>query len=889
MLKIVKSLVLSILLTIAIIFGFLLTNQSNRAYAFKNQGSCFWVNSGEIQCKFQTWASSFIEVITKLKNETSLTPSEIPIAGKILFSGDNKYLDIYKWDETLSNAVSGGCLSIIGGSDCESYFYAPQESLDAGYPVFYCGDPNHCNGDHAKYLHFVSNNPLYAYLSDSSTKLSSIPKDNDVNWIPVGDIKNADGDAPGNDCSLINPANCSIRDDGKFTSKKGLDTKAFLTTIRNIQSLNALKKKCESTAPLPFITCPIFDSISSAISNLIGGQGVTGERQGLLISFLTFSPLDANKKPEALQAIVGSIVSIANAFYIIVFLLLIFSSSLPLGLDNYTIKKTLPKFIGAVIMTQFAYVICGVVIDFFNLLGNLVPNLVFALPLGSGITGGGLSGLNQGLQAVLSGPLFISGAAFALTFGWIFIIIAVIIIFVAVLVAFVYMVLRYLILFILVLLAPIAFASWVLPGTEKFFKLWWKNFIRLNAMFPMITGLIAVSIVVSQILLATGETNTAVKLVAVFIPVVALFAVPRTLKWTTDGMSAIAGGILGATAGKMNAGGRAISNQAQKQAKKGIDYGKKEAVKFGTRRLAQSGYANGMAGQDNIIGRRIRQEQGRILAEERKRSAEKYSAIGDAGEVRRLAEASMRRAAANPNDLQARADAQAAVARLAQFGGAGRNEIAGLQDVFRNAGGDVNAWKGVLGDAGIMGDLDAKAPELVGWSDDASDFGTVQERNGEEYQARSDGIDLRGRGVQALSKLGASTMVNVKNAQNKETQLGEQLNWQAASTMARTPSYHPEDAQAIEHWVDIGRQGVNYWNGVAAQAAEGSAERATAEQNARFAQDVVDGFTGSGSSGDRPTAGGGPVGSSTQSSPRNPSAGNSTGGSPGNTTINFGP
>jgi len=151
------------------------------------------------------------------------------------------------------------------------------------------------------------------------------------------------------------------------------------------------------------------------------------------------------------------------------------------------------------------------------------------------------------------------------------------------------MILRYLVLFILILLAPIAFASWVLPGTEKFFSTWWKNFIRLNAMFPLITGLIAVSILISQTLLASKETNVAVKFIAMVVPLIALFLIPKTLKWTTQGMSALAGGMMGAVAGKMGAGGKAITNQAQKQAKKGMQYGQGKAFEFGKRNAAERG------------------------------------------------------------------------------------------------------------------------------------------------------------------------------------------------------------------------------------------------------------------------------------------------------------
>lgn len=853
MLKIVKRLIFSILLFTMVAVGFFISNQGNKALAFDTEGACFWVDSGQIQCKFQTFASGALALLDDIKNKTLLSPSEIPILGSVAFQGKD-YLDPTKWDEALLRAVSGGCVSLLGGSDCDDYYYAPEESANAGYPIFYSGGEQ---TDHAKYLHFVTNNPLYGYLSDSSSKIDKTPNTNDKNWIPIGDIKNADNVASNNECSLRNPGNCTVHGGGNY-AKKALDTRSFLTTIRNIQALDSLKKKCESTAPLPFITCPIFEAISSAISSLIGGQGVTGEREGLLISFLTFSPLDANKNPEALQAIVGSIVSIANAFYIIIFLLLIFSSSLPLGLDNYTIKKTLPKFIGAVIMTQFAYVICGVVIDFFNLLGNLVPNILFALPLNSGIEGGGMSDLNQGLAIALSTPLFVSGAAFALAFGWIFIIIAVIIVFVAVLVAFVYMVLRYLILFILVLLAPIAFASWVLPGTEKFFKLWWKNFIRLNAMFPMITGLIAASIVVSQILLAVDKTNVAVKLVAVFIPVVALFAVPRTLKWTTDGMSAIAGGILGATAGKMGAGGRAVSKGTKMAAKKGYDYGKKETVAFGKRRAAEMG-----------IGTEAwqRRQKTKDIEEGKSRAKERISNL-DRNGLRTSSVTSMGGVAGNPRSSRAIGDARAHLDQLVQTGDAVgvANAMTSFRDSARASGQFANDqeiadfWNNNIVTGSNYGAVKSMSPTLVpATGADLDHINMASDPISRELKVATSGGDYSGVGSAKIAEIDKDILAAHVESGATAADLG--FNQKAL-----------EDALTSDT--------VKWGNPKARDAAEKLLERSY--QTNQFTRPASP-----------PSGGGGPTaspgGGGPRPGPQGPTGGNTTTGSPGNPTINFGP
>ena len=269
---------------------------------------------------------------------------------------------------------------------------------------------------------------------------------------------------------------------------------------------------CEASGvALSFITCPIYDGTTAAIAGLIGGDGTEGGRDGLLISFLTVNigdgeptqdPSDGDALNNPLQKIVASIIVLANGIYVLIFILLIFSASLPLGLDNYSIKKMLPKFVGAVIMTQFAYPITVGVVEFFNLLGTVVPNVIFGfIPLVEPATNlSGTGGIAIGLGTAL---VFTQAPSILSTIFVIFILLAIVAL-IAMIISFVFLTIRLIIIYILILLAPLAFASWVLPGTEKFFTNWWKNFIRLNAMFPMITGLLAVSILLSKIFLSLG-------------------------------------------------------------------------------------------------------------------------------------------------------------------------------------------------------------------------------------------------------------------------------------------------------------------------------------------------------------------------------------------------
>ena len=823
---------------------------SRPALAFDESAICYWKDQGVVQCKFD---GDKVEHQAAVVVSTAVVASFVPGVGTVT-AGLAAYAatEAYDW-------IKSKCYV---AADCDDYQYNPEASFKAGYPIFRGGK---LDKDHPGALHFILNNPMVAYGSMDFNKIDPVPASDDPKWFLFGNIELAATQGKAEDCGILKPTNCTAwaGPNGATTkyTGKGLDTNLMNTNVQTAIALGSLKKACEGNAPLGFITCPIYEGVLKGISNLIGGQGVSGERQGLLIDFLTIEPLKSKEGVNVFQQIVSNVVAVANFFYVIVFLVLIFSSSLPLGLDNYTIKKTLPKFIAAVIMTQFAYVICGVIVDFFNLLGTIIPNMIFALQAVSPSlklpTGNGGAGLQEGL----AGTIIVGGAGAAAlisSVGWILIFILALLALVAILVAFVFIVLRMIVLYVLILISPIAFASWVLPGTEKFFSTWWKNFIRLNAMFPLITGMLAVSILLSRVLVAnpaTGTSGGAITLVAMVIPIVALLAIPKTLKWTTAGMSALAGGLMGAVAGKVHDTGAGA-------AKKGTQMAKNEGIKFGKNQAVQAVANNPNSKMAVFLGgkKKAQQEVGKMTGEHRAEATNKYAGISDAKDIGEQVKASVLRSQQNPNDLVAKADAQAGLARLNQLGGSGRNQIADIQDAFRNqseaAGtgtGEANgAWKGMLGDAGIIGDLDAKAPELTGWSENTANF-TEKTINGEKYKVRNSGLDIKSVGAPALGKLGVGAVASVAEATDKNIQFGDgtaantgQINWQAAASMASDTKMHPENAETIAAWKEIGSQGVAHWEAVgnAAAASGDTAAFDTATANQLHAQTILTSFGG---------------------------------------------
>lgn len=469
-------------------------------------------------------------------------------------------------------------------------YYEPTNSRNENTPVF---KVNKENG----FLTFTS--PTQATLREGGREQQ----------VSVENTSQATIKGNESECGIIQPNGpCDGGGDvaDGFTGT-GLNTEAFINGIKEQQEKEAALSQCENNKgiPLQFITCPLLDGINNTVGALIGGdEQIDTARQGLLIDFLKLPPINAGETGSVLSQVVGNVVNIANIFYILIFIILIFASSIPfLNLDSYTIKKTLPKFIAAVILTQFSIQICGIIVDFFNLLGLAIPNVIFGLISGVSFPpGGGVA--EVGAQVGTSVALVAGAGALVgvVAFAPVIIIILAIMALVAALTAVFYIMVRFFLLYVMIIISPLAFAAWVLPGTEKFFKQWWTNFIKLNAMFVTIMGLLSISILLSLIFRSLGSDggNTVTTLLSGVIPIIALILVPKTLKWTTQGMNALAAGALNAVGG---AGSKAAKSGKQ-QVQKGEEAAKNRlaATNFGANTRLGRGLTAGAGGFFNTKG-----------------------------------------------------------------------------------------------------------------------------------------------------------------------------------------------------------------------------------------------------------------------------------------------
>lgn len=509
---------------------------------------------------------------------------------------------------------------------CDDYYiFNAQRTQEAGgNPIFESAKDAGADGDHKPifFLRMVpgANNTYGVQLVDSAGNVRSEAVYLHNYERSQDPFKAEDGTEY---CSLVKYENCKTYDGKKVTTPSGdfdnnksggwafdgstyagpAFTKEQIDLVTAILTGQAAKESAnqscqEAAGTLGFLFCPLFESISQSITNIVGvdpNANAAVDPNAPLMSLLIVRPLQFSST-STLQAANNNVRDVANAAYVVIFIVIIFASFIDFGqdwIDNYTVKRVLPRLVAAIIFTQFSYLICAFVIDMGNAIGFAIPQLFGttgliangqnsiqnALVAISGVAGGGALGIFAGF----------GGFLLALIFS--------IAVLVVLLIALVYMIFRLFALYLLVIVAPLAIAASVLPSTGKYFKMWGTNLIKLNIMFPLVVAVITVAGIISGILITEGcsaganselcqyfkvapgaaagasqvqGSSSMLVIAGALIPLFALMLIPKCLKLSGEIMAFTAG----AVAGRLSAGGKSAANKAGEKYNERMDKSK---------------------------------------------------------------------------------------------------------------------------------------------------------------------------------------------------------------------------------------------------------------------------------------------------------------------------
>ena len=317
-----------------------------------------------------------------------------------------------------------------------------------------------------------------------------------------------------------------------------------------------------------WILCPVIEILSDTTENLY--TWIEDDFLSIEAGFFT------GRDQTSLYGAWSGFVGIANIILVVFFLIIVFSQLTGVGIDNYGIKKTLPKIIVAAILINLSYYICELAVDVSNILGRALNDWFTAMGQGLPMIDLNASdevnthaGLFSALKSLISGGIIATTAVTAVTAfqsgGFVAILLpllaALVIALVAIFFFFILLGLRKAGVIILIAISPLAFVCYMLPNTKPLFSKWVKALKGLLILYPICGLLIGGGFYVSRMLMSLSS-DYFMRFIAMMLTVVPFFFIPKLL---TSSFAAM--GNIGA---KITSLGRGLGRRTSSSLDKGI-------------------------------------------------------------------------------------------------------------------------------------------------------------------------------------------------------------------------------------------------------------------------------------------------------------------------------
>lgn len=327
-----------------------------------------------------------------------------------------------------------------------------------------------------------------------------------------------------------------------------------------IMSPEGNEEECyEGSGPLGWILCPVIKGLTTV------GSWMWNYVEKNLMQL----PVSEIFKTEGgVREAWSMILNIANVAFVILFMLVIFSQLTGVGIDNYGIKKILPRLIMVAVLVNLSWIICQLALDLSNISGwglnSMLSDIAKTIASNSDaeFTNGVLAGVTEVLLVVGGSVLFAwlnpigaIGAAFAVL-G--FIITTVL----SILVLYLVLLIREAGIIMLVVLAPVAIVGYALPNTEKLSKKWFELFKALLVVYPLCGLVMGGGRLASVVLASIGGENTGMKLAALIVQVLPFFLIPTLLKNSLS--------LMGNIGNKLSAAGKNFGRRTSGAIQRGV-------------------------------------------------------------------------------------------------------------------------------------------------------------------------------------------------------------------------------------------------------------------------------------------------------------------------------
>ena len=307
-------------------------------------------------------------------------------------------------------------------------------------------------------------------------------------------------------------------------------------------SENSTSTSCDVQG-IGWIICPVSNWLADGIDYMYSA----------LQEFLKTKPLETTNQNSGIYLAWVIMRNISNVAFIVAFLVIIYSQLTSVGISNYGVKKMLPRLVIAAVLVNLSFTICAILLDLSNIAGYAFQDAFMGIKNTISTVGENTStwtwsevistALSNGALAVGAGyavslalttellPMLVPAATLAgLTLLFILLIMAA----------------RQALIIILIIVSPLAFVCYLLPGTEKWFKKWRDSFLTMLVFFPAFAVVFGGAQLAGIIIIqnASGSNGAIMHILGMLVQIIPLAITPLIMKFS--------GGVLGKFAGFVN-------------------------------------------------------------------------------------------------------------------------------------------------------------------------------------------------------------------------------------------------------------------------------------------------------------------------------------------------
>ena len=302
-------------------------------------------------------------------------------------------------------------------------------------------------------------------------------------------------------------------------------------------SENSTSTSCDVQG-IGWFICPVSNWLADGIDFMYSA----------LQQFLKTKPLETTNQNSGIYLAWVIMRNISNVAFIVAFLVIIYSQLTSVGISNYGVKKMIPRLVIAAVLVNLSFTICAILLDLSNIAGYAFQDAFMGIKNTISTVGENTStwtwsevistALSNGALAIGAItfttellPMLVPAATLAgLTLLFILLIMAA----------------RQALIIILIIVSPLAFVCYLLPGTEKWFKKWRDSFLTMLVFFPAFSVVFGGAQLAGILIIqnASGPNGAIMHVLGMLVQIIPLAITPLIMKFS--------GGVLGKFAGFVN-------------------------------------------------------------------------------------------------------------------------------------------------------------------------------------------------------------------------------------------------------------------------------------------------------------------------------------------------